>query len=64
MDRLNDNCKKIIDTAGMLAIKSGGILGTEHVICAMTYNEKTRAAALLAKHGVSKAKAVSLLASD
>ncbi|MCI8912424.1 MAG: ATP-dependent Clp protease ATP-binding subunit [Clostridia bacterium] len=48
----------------MLAIKSGGILGTEHVICAMTYNEKTRAAALLAKHGVSKAKAVSLLASD
>ncbi len=64
MDRLNDNCKKIIDTAGMLAIKSGGILGTEHVICAMTYNEKTSAAALLAKHGVSKAKAVSLLASD
>ena len=64
MDRLNDNSKKIIDTAGMLAIKSGGILGTEHVICAMTYNEKTRAAALLAKHGVSKAKAVSLLASD
>ena len=64
MDRLNDNCKKIIDTAGMLAIKSGGILGTEHVICAMTYNEKTRAAALLAKHGVSKAKSVSLLASD
>ncbi len=64
MDRLNDNCKKIIDTAGMLAIKSGGILGTEHIICAMTYNEKTRAAALLAKHGVSKAKAVSLLASD
>lgn len=64
MDRLNDNCKKIIDTAGMLAIKSGGILGTEHVICAMTYNEKTSAAALLAKHGVSKAKAVSLLTSD
>lgn len=64
MDRMDENSKRIIDTAGMLALKSGGILGTEHVICAMTYIEKSKAATLLARHGVTKQVAGKLLSVD
>lgn len=54
MDRMDDECRRILDTAGMLAMKSGGTLGTEHVISAMTYHEQSAAAKILAKYGVTK----------
>ena len=54
INRMDDECNKIIETAQHLAVKSGGIVGTEHIICAMAMNPKTKAGKLLAKHGVDE----------
>ena len=51
---MDEECNKIIETAGRLAAKSGGIIGTEHIICAMASCPKTGAGKLLAKHGVDE----------
>lgn len=54
INRMDEECNKIIETAGRLASKSGGIIGTEHIICAMASCPKTGAGKLLAKHGVDE----------
>lgn len=54
INRMDEECNKIIETAGRLAAKSGGIIGTEHIICAMASCPKTGAGKLLAKHGVDE----------
>lgn len=54
MNRMDEECNKIIETAGRLASKSGGLIGTEHIICAMALSPKTKAGKLLAKHGVDE----------
>ena len=54
MNRMDEECNKIIETAGRLASKSGGLIGTEHIICAMALSPKTKACKLLAKHGVDE----------
>lgn len=54
INRMDDECNKIIETAQHLAVKSGGIVGTEHIICAMALNPKTKAGKLLAKFGVDE----------
>ena len=41
INRMDEECNKIIETAGRLAAKSGGIIGTEHIICAMASCPKT-----------------------
>ncbi|MDE5756784.1 MAG: AAA family ATPase, partial [Clostridia bacterium] len=51
-------------TAEMLAIKSGGILGTEHLLCAFTYHENCHAAKILARHGIDKSISKVFLKSD
>ena len=54
INRMDEECNKIIETAGRLAAKCGGIIGTEHIICAMASCPKTGAGKLLAKHGVDE----------
>jgi len=54
MNRMDDECNKIMESAGILAVKSGGFMGTEHIVCAMTLNPKTAAGKLLKKYGVDE----------
>ncbi len=52
MNGMDEECSKIMYKAAELAMKSGGVVGTEHIICAMTYFPKSKAGAILAKYGV------------
>ncbi len=54
MERFDEECNKIIETAEILAVKSGGLLGTEQLLCAFTYHESCLATKILARHGFDK----------
>ncbi len=54
MERFDDECNKILKTAEMLAMRYGGVVGTEHLLCAITYHESSQAAKVLAKQGIDK----------
>lgn len=64
MERFDEECNKIIETAEILAVRSGGVLGTEHLLCAFTYHENCQATKILAKHGFDKSIVNSFLDFD
>ncbi|MDE6362353.1 MAG: hypothetical protein K2L53_05185, partial [Clostridia bacterium] len=64
MERFDEECNKILKTAEMLAMKSGGIVGTEHLLCAFTYHDNCPATKILARHGVDKSIVKEFLPAD
>ncbi|MDE6604905.1 MAG: ATP-dependent Clp protease ATP-binding subunit [Clostridia bacterium] len=64
MERFDEECNKILKTAEMLAMKSGGLVGTEHLLCAFTYHESCPATKILARHGVDKSIVKEFLPGD
>ena len=54
MDKFNDECKRIIEQAKKYGSLSGGLVGTEHLVCAMAKVDGTNIKELLARVGFTE----------
>lgn len=54
MEKFNAECNKILEQAQVFGSMSGGLVGTEHLLCAMAYVDGTNVQAILQRVGFSK----------
>ena len=53
MDRFNNECREILNKASDFGSRSGGVIGTEHIICAMAVIKNTNIQSILTRVGFS-----------
>ena len=58
MNGFTSECTEVIQKAGEFASKSGGLMGTEHIICGMLACKDSNAGKILANFGLNE-KAIS-----
>ena len=54
MEKFNNESNKILEQAKVFGASSGGLVGTEHVICAMAYVDGTNVQSILQRAGFDK----------
>ncbi|MDE6565826.1 MAG: ATP-dependent Clp protease ATP-binding subunit, partial [Clostridia bacterium] len=54
MNKFSSDCDKIIEKATSFGAFSGGLIGTEHILCAMAYVDGTNVQAILERIGFTK----------
>ena len=64
MDGMDKESSNILEVAREIAIRCGGVLGTEHIICAITLCPETNAGTLLEEYGIDDNIVERLVRSD
>ena len=54
MDKMNTESNKILEQAKIFGANSGGLVGTEHLLCAMVYVDGTNVQSILNRIGFNK----------
>ncbi|MDE5616655.1 MAG: ATP-dependent Clp protease ATP-binding subunit, partial [Clostridia bacterium] len=64
MDGMDKESENILQVAREIAVRCGGVLGTEHIICAITLCPETNAGTLLEEYGIDDNIVERLVRSD